>query len=106
MNTPKSSGWCEYYAGAFVLLARDAGYPARMVSGYKGVAFNSIENYYVVRQNMAHAWAEVFDGRDRWVRYDPTPGEAAGVAGQRRRAIPPPAPWWKAAWARWWTACA
>jgi transglutaminase-like putative cysteine protease len=81
MNTPDSSGWCEYYAGAFVLLARDAGYPARMVGGYKGAAFNSIEKYYVVRQNMAHVWVEVFDGRDRWVRYDPTPGDPAGVAG-------------------------
>ncbi len=81
MNTPMSKGWCELYAGAFVLLARDGGYPARVVSGYKGVAFNPIESYYVVRQSMAHAWAEVFDGRDHWVRYDPSPGASATGAG-------------------------
>jgi protein-glutamine gamma-glutamyltransferase len=83
MNTPMSKGWCEFYAGAFVLLARDGGYPARVVGGYKGVTFNPIENYYVVRQSMAHSWAEVFDGRDRWVRYDPSPGAGAiGAGGQ------------------------
>jgi hypothetical protein len=82
MNTPMSAGWCEFYAGAFVLLARDGGYPARMVSGYKGVDFNSIENYYVVRQSFAHAWAEVFNGQDRWVRYDPTPGDETLLSGQ------------------------
>jgi hypothetical protein len=73
MNAPKTSGWCEYYAGAFVLLARDAGYPARVVAGYKGAEYNEIKNYYVVRQSFAHAWAEVFNGSDRWQRYDPTP---------------------------------
>jgi len=84
LNTPKSAGWCEFYAGAFVLLARDAGYAARVASGYKGVAFNSIENYYVVRQSMAHAWAEVFDGKDRWLRYDPTPSETTGLVAAQQ----------------------
>jgi transglutaminase-like putative cysteine protease len=69
-----SAGWCEYFAGSFVLLARTAGYPARVVAGYKGATFNAIEHYYVVRNSNAHAWAEIFDGKDRWLRVDPTPG--------------------------------
>jgi hypothetical protein len=80
MNS-KSSGWCEYYAGAFVLLARAAGYPARMVAGFRGASFNDIEHYYVVRNSDAHAWAEIYDGKDRWLRVDPTPGAEVPFAG-------------------------
>ena len=91
LNTPKSAGWCELYAGSFVLLARAAGYPARVVAGYKGAAFNSSSSvpYYLVPQSFAHAWAEVFDrANNRWERWDPSPGAqfslataAAGLAG-------------------------
>jgi hypothetical protein len=87
LNTPHSSGWCEYFAGAFTLLVRDAGFPARVVAGFKGASYNSMENYYSIHQAYAHAWAEVFDGKNRWLRVDPMPGGdgllsgAAGSAG-------------------------
>ncbi len=77
MATPRSPGWCEFYAGSFVLLARAAGYPARVVAGYKGASLNTSASqpYYLVRQTFAHAWAEVFDReKGRWERWDPTPG--------------------------------
>ncbi len=79
-----SPGWCEHFSGAFVLLCRAAGYPARVVAGYRGAAYNSIDNYYLVRQNYAHAWAEVFDEtrKDRWLRVDPSPGAGVIVPGQ------------------------
>jgi len=82
LNTPHSSGWCEYFAGAFVLLMRDAGFPARVVSGFKGASYNTMENYYSVHQAYAHAWAEVFDGKDRWVRIDPMPGADLALVGE------------------------
>ncbi len=77
LNTPHSAGWCEFYAGSFVLLARAAGYPARVVAGYKGASLNTSASqpYYLVRQNFAHAWAEVFDReKSAWERWDPSPG--------------------------------
>jgi transglutaminase-like putative cysteine protease len=77
----RSSGWCEQFAGAFTLLARAAGYPTRVVTGYKGATFNAIEHYYVVRETDAHAWAEIFDGKDRWLRVDPSPGAVNFFAG-------------------------
>ncbi len=80
MNS-KSGGWCEHFAGAFTLLARAAGYPTRVVSGYKGATFNGIEHYYVVRETDAHAWAEVFDGKDLWLRVDPSPGAVNSFGG-------------------------
>jgi len=67
-------GHCELYAGAFVLLARSAGVPARMVTGFVGGDWNGFENYYMVRHRNAHAWCEVLDPHRGWVRVDPTPG--------------------------------
>jgi len=65
-------GFCEHYAGSFVFLLRAAGVPARVVTGYQGGEYNALGNYYILRQSDAHAWAEVWLGKQGWVRYDPT----------------------------------
>jgi len=65
-------GFCEHYASSFVFLMRAAGVPARVVTGYQGGAYNSLGNYYIVRQSDAHAWAEVWLRERGWVRVDPT----------------------------------
>lgn len=71
-------GFCEHYAGAFTVLMRAAGIPARVVTGYQGGEFNPRGGYLIVRQSDAHAWAEVLvDGA--WRRVDPT----AAVAPSR-----------------------
>jgi transglutaminase-like putative cysteine protease len=65
-------GFCEHYAGSFVVLMRAAGIPARVVTGYQGGELNNLGGYFILRQSDAHAWAEVWL-RDRgWVRIDPT----------------------------------
>jgi len=65
-------GYCEYFAGTFVLLARLGGIPSRIVSGYLGGDLNDIGDFYVFRQQDAHAWAEVWFEKEGWVRVDPT----------------------------------
>jgi len=71
-------GFCEHYASAFVVMLRDAGIPARVVTGYQGGEINPRGGYMIVRQSDAHAWAEaVIDGQ--WQRFDPT----AAVAPSR-----------------------
>ncbi len=65
-------GYCEYYAGTFVLLARLGGIPSRIVSGYLGGDLNDIGDFYVFRQKDTHAWAEVWFEEEGWVRFDPT----------------------------------
>jgi hypothetical protein len=72
-------GFCEYFAAGFTVLARAAGHPARVVAGFHGGALNAFENYYMVKNSHAHAWAEIHDGRSAWLRVDPTP--AGGAAG-------------------------
>jgi transglutaminase-like putative cysteine protease len=71
-------GFCEHYAGAFVVLLRAAGIPARVVTGYQGGEINPNGGYMIVRDSDAHAWAEaLIDGV--WRRFDPT----AAVAPSR-----------------------
>lgn len=65
-------GFCEHYAGAFVFLMRAAGVPARVVTGYQGGERNEVDDYVVVRQSDAHAWAEVWLEGEGWRRVDPT----------------------------------
>lgn len=71
-------GFCEHYANAFTLSARSIGIPARVVLGYQGGEYNSITGDWLVREEHAHAWSELYiDGR--WQRFDPT----AAVAPER-----------------------
>lgn len=65
-------GFCEHYASAFVALMRNAGVPARVVTGYQGGELNPLDGYVVVRQYDAHAWAEVWIEGRGWLRVDPT----------------------------------
>jgi len=75
--TNGSRGHCELFAASFVLLARDAGYPARMVVGFVGGGWNTVEAFFVVRNSDAHAWVEIYDAQSQeWLRVDPTPGDS------------------------------
>ncbi|MGS0741567.1 transglutaminase TgpA family protein [Glaciimonas sp. GG7] len=86
------AGFCEHYAGAFVVLMRSAHIPARVVTGYLGGEMNPVDHFMTVRQSDAHAWAEVWLSQYGWVRVDPT----AAVAPERinkslSRILPRPA---------------
>ncbi|GAA4024902.1 DUF3488 and transglutaminase-like domain-containing protein [Actimicrobium antarcticum] len=73
------AGFCEHYAAAFVVLMRELGIPARVVTGYQGGEINPRDGYMEVRQSDAHAWAEVWLEQRGWTRIDPT----AAVAPER-----------------------
>lgn len=72
-------GFCEHYASSFVYLMRAAGIPSRVVVGYQGGEYNPYEDYTMVYQYNAHAWAEVWLEGEGWIRVDPT----AAVAPER-----------------------
>jgi transglutaminase-like putative cysteine protease len=87
------AGFCEHYAGAFTVLMRAAGIPARVVTGYQGGELNPIDGYLTVRQSDAHAWSEVWLPQRGWVRVDPTAAVSPDrVRGSLARALPGPAP--------------
>jgi protein-glutamine gamma-glutamyltransferase len=66
------AGFCEHYAQAFVVLMRALDIPSRVVTGYHGGEINPVDDFFIVRQSDAHAWAEVWLDNKGWVRIDPT----------------------------------
>ena len=69
----RKTGYCEHYATAMVIMLRTVGIPARLVTGFLATEWNDYGNYYVVRQQDAHAWVEVYLPHSGWIRMDPTP---------------------------------
>ncbi|MGL6110929.1 MAG: transglutaminase-like domain-containing protein, partial [Rubrivivax sp.] len=72
-------GFCEHFAASFVVVMRALDVPARVVTGYQGSDTDAVDGYYIVRQSNAHAWAEVWQPGEGWLRVDPT----AAVAPDR-----------------------
>ena len=60
------------YATAAVMLARAAGLPARLATGYLPGDRDLLSGAYVVRTEHAHAWAEVLFEEHGWVPFDGT----------------------------------
>lgn len=82
----RAAGHCELFAGSLVLLARTAGFPARLVTGFKGGSWNAFANSITVRNADAHAWVEVFDEPSAlWLRADPLGVSAGGQAERELR---------------------
>jgi transglutaminase-like putative cysteine protease len=83
------AGFCEHFSSAFAVLMRLEGIPARVVVGYQGAQYNPYRNIYIVKQDDAHAWDEVWsDERKTWERVDPTRAVTAGDAAVGQGAGP------------------
>ncbi len=80
------SGSCGSFTTAFVLLARAAGIPSRLVSGW---AIADYEGAQTVYSDQAHQWSEVALDGVGWVTFDPTPG---GAPARVRPPAPPEEP--------------
>ena len=81
----RKAGFCEHIASAFVILMRALNVPARVVTGYQGGEQNSLDGLWTVRQSDAHAWAEIWQARQGWVRIDPTSAVAPARTGSLQR---------------------
>ena len=83
-------GHCQYFASALAMMLRSQSIPCRVVVGYRTEEYNTIGQYYVARQQHAHAWVEALieatempenvtvvgqpNAPRYWLRLDPTPG--------------------------------
>lgn len=79
-------GWCEQIASALVVLAREVGIPARLVTGFTDGDWDPVSGRFTVREHHAHAWAEVWFPQAGWIAFDPTAdvplaGDAASAVG-------------------------
>ncbi|GGM40238.1 hypothetical protein GCM10012275_09030 [Longimycelium tulufanense] len=66
----EAKGYAEQHASAFAVLARAAGFPARVAVGYR--LRDSSAGTYTVTTRDAHAWAEVHFTGYGWVAFEPT----------------------------------
>ena len=67
--------FCEYFATAMVVMLREAGVPARLVEGFTTGTFDATTVQYVVREQDAHAWVEVYFPQYGWIEFEPTPSQ-------------------------------
>lgn len=64
-------GYCDYYASAMVVLARSAGLPARLGTGFLQQPADE-NGYQTVRQENSHSWAEIYFAGYGWIEFEPT----------------------------------
>jgi transglutaminase-like putative cysteine protease len=91
------AGYCQQFAGAFGVLARELGLPVRLSIGFTtGVPVSKQDPHqYEVTGADAHVWPEVYLGSELgWVSFEPTPsppnGEPNGGGIVNARALPGP----------------
>jgi transglutaminase-like putative cysteine protease len=81
----RHSAHCEYFATATVLLLRQAGVPARYVTGYVADEVTDDSQVWVARNRDAHAWAEAYDEiTETWFPVESTPGRSYQTVDVRR----------------------
>jgi transglutaminase-like putative cysteine protease len=66
------AGYCDYYASAMVVMARSLGIPARLAVGYATGNYDPTGRAFVVREENAHSWPELYFPGVGWVRFEPT----------------------------------
>lgn len=75
--TVDRTGYCQQFAGAMAVMARQAGIPARVAVGY--TAGERVgDGRWSVGTGDAHAWPELYFEGAGWVRFEPTPSGAGG----------------------------
>jgi Transglutaminase-like superfamily/TgpA N-terminal domain len=67
-----NQGFCNYFATAMAVMARELGMPARVVAGYTNGTFDSKTHEWIVRGSDAHAWTQIYFAQYGWVNFEPS----------------------------------
>ena len=73
--TDEKVGYCQQFATAMAVMARELGIPARVAVGFLNPSSVGGGNYLFRGRDM-HAWPELWFEGVGWVRFEPTPGAA------------------------------
>jgi hypothetical protein len=65
-------GFCNYFATAMTLMARELGIPARVAAGYTNGVYNSKTSEQDVTGVDAHAWTQIYFAGYGWVNFEPS----------------------------------
>ncbi len=93
------TGYCEQFAGAMAVLAREAGIPSRVAVGFTP-GTQRPDGTWVITNHDAHSWPELWFPQAGWVRFEPTPRDAStdppgytlAPAGSQVTTTPTPTP--------------
>ena len=69
-----TTGYCTYFASAFVVMMRTLGVPARYVEGFNVTGHPGEGGFIPVANNQGHAWGEVYFEGFGWHKFEATPG--------------------------------
>jgi transglutaminase-like putative cysteine protease len=69
-------GYCDYYATAFVVLARLVDLPTRFATGYVPGGWIPEAQEWLVTEAEAHSWPEVYFAEVGWLPFEPTAGRS------------------------------
>ncbi|QYJ04730.1 DUF3488 and transglutaminase-like domain-containing protein [Nocardioides panacisoli] len=69
-------GYCEQFASAMAVMARELGIPARVAVGFLRPERTGSDTWTYSSHDL-HAWPELYFSGTGWVRFEPTPGSRA-----------------------------
>jgi len=76
------TGYCEQFASAMAIMAREVKIPARVALGFL-TPEELTPGTYVFSSHDLHAWPELYFDGIGWVRFEPTPGGPGSVDSHR-----------------------
>jgi hypothetical protein len=65
--------YCNYFATAMAVMARELGMPARVVAGYTHGTLDPKTKEMVVRGTDAHLWTQIYFAGYGWINFEPSP---------------------------------
>jgi transglutaminase-like putative cysteine protease len=65
-------GYCDYFASAMVVMLRQQGIPARLATGYVAGKFDNNTHKFIVTEEEAHSWPEVYFPGFGWTAFEPS----------------------------------
>lgn len=66
------TGYCDYFATTMMVMLRAVGIPARVASGFAPGTLDAADNAFLVRENDAHSWTEVYFEGYGWIPFEPS----------------------------------
>jgi Transglutaminase-like superfamily/TgpA N-terminal domain/Domain of unknown function (DUF4129) len=76
-------GYCDLYATAMAVMARQAGLPSRVVTGFlTGDADPDRAGQYILRDKDRHAWCEIYFVGHGWIPFDATQDTSSALDTQ------------------------
>jgi transglutaminase-like putative cysteine protease len=66
------TGYADSLATAMVVMLREDGIPARVVTGFAPGTYSEDDAAYIITEAEAHAWVEVFFPHYGWINFEPS----------------------------------